>query len=310
LAAEVRFALLALLFVGCSIVAAQGLFKYKDADGNWVYSDRRPDDAREVEQLPLADAASPPEVVITRRVVEGRVEVVANNQCFCPAEVGVRVINRDNVAGNFDEMTRAVAAARRETVILRAPISEPLQPVRFGYQYLAVLGDPEARHEATEPYRAPFALARSFRITQASPTRITHRDPASYHAVDIDMPVGTQIYAARAGTVIEVASQFFEGSADPSKARNANIIRILHPDGTMAVYAHLNWDSIRVKPGQVVRRGEYIADSGNTGFTTGPHLHFAVQRNAGLHLESVALTFTGPAGSTVQPQTGMKLTAY
>ena len=60
----------------------------------------------------------------------------------------------------------------------------------------------------------------------------------------------------------------------------ANVVRVLHDDGTMALYVHLNWNTIRVVPGQRVRRGEYLADSGNTGFTTGPHLHFVVQRNA------------------------------
>ena len=57
----------------------------------------------------------------------------------------------------------------------------------------------------------------------------------------------------------------------------------------MAIYAHLNWDSIRVRPGQIVKRGEYIADSGNTGVSSGPHLHFVVQRNAGLMHESLPI---------------------
>jgi murein DD-endopeptidase MepM/ murein hydrolase activator NlpD len=55
----------------------------------------------------------------------------------------------------------------------------------------------------------------------------------------------------------------------------------------MAIDGHLNWNTIRVTPGQHVTRGEYIADSGNTGFTTGPPLHFAVQRNRGGAIVSV-----------------------
>ncbi|MGH8230457.1 MAG: M23 family metallopeptidase, partial [Steroidobacteraceae bacterium] len=123
-------------------------------------------------------------------------------------------------------------------------------------------------------------------------------------------PDGTPVYAARDGTVINVRHDNFRGAADPAMYDQANVVEILHDDGTIAVYAHLHWESIRVQPGQSVRRGEYIADSGNTGLTTGPHLHFAVIRNAGMKAESVPIEFAGPGGSAISPQTGMMLTAY
>lgn len=301
------------LALGLSFAAdaqAQGLYKYRDDAGNWVYTDRRPDDGRDVEQLPLTESMSVPEVIVSQRRVESHIEIVASNGCFCPAEVAVKLLERNNIDEATPPLTRVVAGARRETVILKLMPANAAEPLSAGFQYMAVLGEPDAPHRAVEPYRAPFALARTFTITQAAPSRITHVDVASHFAVDIDMPVGTQIYAAREGTVIEVASRNFEGGTDLRHVRNANIVRVLHPDGTMALYAHLNWDSIRVKPGQVVRRGEYIADSGNTGFTSGPHLHFAVQRNVGLRLESLPVEFSGPGGARVEARTGETLTAY
>jgi murein DD-endopeptidase MepM/ murein hydrolase activator NlpD len=87
-------------------------------------------------------------------------------------------------------------------------------------------------------------------------------------------------------------------------------VRILHDDGTHAVYAHLNWNTIRVKPGDAVERGEYIADSGNTGFSSGPHLHFAVLRNVGMRMESVPVVFEGPNSREIPPAVGDTLTAY
>jgi murein DD-endopeptidase MepM/ murein hydrolase activator NlpD len=93
----------------------------------------------------------------------------------------------------------------------------------------------------------------------------------------------------------------------------ANMVEILHDDGTIGVYAHLHWDSVRVQHVQHVQhvqRGEYIADSGNTGFTTGAHLHFAVIRNAGMAAISVPIQFTGPGATAVTPQQSMMLTAY
>jgi murein DD-endopeptidase MepM/ murein hydrolase activator NlpD len=90
----------------------------------------------------------------------------------------------------------------------------------------------------------------------------------------------------------------------------ANIVQILHDDGTYAIYAHLNWNSIRVKAGDRVRRGQYIADSGNTGFSSGPHLHFAVLMNAGMRIVSVPVTFQGKNESAIRPASGRALTAY
>ena len=88
------------------------------------------------------------------------------------------------------------------------------------------------------------------------------------------------------------------------------MIRILHDDGTYAIYAHLNTNSIRVRPGDRVERGEYIADSGNTGFSSGPHLHFAVVRNTGMAIESLPVVFMGQNQSMVVPASGADLTAY
>lgn len=301
-------ALLALLALGT--VAAQGLYKYRDDEGNWVYTDRRPDAVREYEELAVADSITPPVVKVSRRLADLNVELVADNSCFCPAEVAVRLLEPANVAGFESEILRRVAPARRETVLALLRPADARQPMSFGHEYRAVLGEPRVHHSPGEPYRAPFALAREFRVTQAYPSRFTHTDPESFHAIDIEMPVGTQIYAARGGTVIEVASQFFEASTDPGRVTRANVVRVLHADGTMSLYAHLNWDSIRVRPGQIVERGEYIADSGNTGFTTGPHLHFVVQRNTGLKLESLPVEFKGAAGSRAAARTGAMLAAY
>jgi len=156
----------------------------------------------------------------------------------------------------------------------------------------------------------PYALSSAVRVSQAYPVVKTHGDPASQYAVDFVMPVGTDVFAARDGVVIEVASDFFESGTDYEvDGPRANVVRILHADGTMALYVHLNWNTIRVVPGQRVRRGEYLADSGNTGFTTGPHLHFVVQRNEGGALVAVPLEFAGPNGPETLV-TGETYTAY
>jgi murein DD-endopeptidase MepM/ murein hydrolase activator NlpD len=118
------------------------------------------------------------------------------------------------------------------------------------------------------------------------------------------------VYAAREGVVINVRHDAFRGALSPAMLDQANVIQILHDDGTFAIYAHLHWDSIRVHIGERVARGQYIANSGNTGFSSGPHLHFAVLRNAGVTDVSVPIQFAGNAGVAVTPATQMQLTAY
>lgn len=125
------------------------------------------------------------------------------------------------------------------------------------------------------------------------------------------MPVGTGVYAARSGIVIEVASDFFQSGTDLTvDGPRANVVRVHHDDGTMSLYGHLNWNLIRVVPGQRVERGEYLADSGNTGFSTGPHLHFAVQRNSGGSIVSVPTQFAEIDGAAVTLRAGESRTAY
>ena len=56
----------------------------------------------------------------------------------------------------------------------------------------------------------------------------------------------------------------------------ANSILVQHADGTIGVYLHLQKGGNKVKVGDRVKAGEPIGLSGNTGFSSGPHLHFAV----------------------------------
>ena len=199
---------------------------------------------------------------------------------------------------------------RSETRITVVEKQNSSKAMSFSSQFQFLPGDPEAVHSPEGPYRLPFALATTFPVSQAYPDRITHGDPSSEHAVDFSMPIGTPIYAARGGTIIEVASDFFDSGVDPSvDGPRANVVRVLHEDGTMALYAHLSWNSIRVVPGERVARGQYLADSGNTGFSTGPHLHFVVQRNRGGSIVSVPIEFAGAAGP-VTVRRGAEYTAY
>ena len=100
------------------------------------------------------------------------------------------------------------------------------------------------------------------------------------------MPVGSAVHAAREGVVINVAHRFFRGGTTQEVRDEANFVQILHDDGTTAVYAHLQPNGLRVRSGQRVQAGQPIGLSGNTGYSTAPHLHFVVQLNRGMGLRS------------------------
>jgi len=287
-----------------SVAGAQQVYRYKDKSGQWVYTDRPPDGQASAQPVSVGAGAASPRIVVQPRSSAAGVALVAVNECRCTVEFGVKATG----AGGREQAARAVVSPRSEHVLLEVAAPPGTGEIRFDYGY--VIGDPTAVHQPPGPYRAPFAAARSFPVTQAPPDAITHRDAGSRHAIDIGMPVGTAVHAAREGLVINVAHRFFRGGTTQEVRDEANFVQVLHDDGTTAVYAHLQMNTVRVRPGQRVSRGEYIANSGNTGFSSGPHLHFVVLRNAGLKSESVPVTFAGPSGAGVTPRSGQPLTAY
>jgi murein DD-endopeptidase MepM/ murein hydrolase activator NlpD len=302
-----RMPALALALTGALVLALPSVaqvYRYKDEHGHWVYTDRPPATGQTAESLALKTDAAPPRIVVEPHSSAGAVEMVAVNECRCVVEFAIRVRGDSGQ----EQVAKAVVREQSRQVLLEVPASPGLGTIAFEYGY--VIGEPGARHEPPGPYRAPFALAQAFKITQAPPDAVTHTDPASRNAVDIAMPVGTPVHAARAGLVINVAHRFFRSGLKLENRSEANFVQILHDDGTTAIYAHLQMDTIRVRPGQRVERGEYLANSGNTGYSSGPHLHFVVVRNAGLRTESVPVVFAGPGGSSVVPHSGNMLTAY
>lgn len=290
---------------------AQSMYKYRGPSGEWIYTDRKPSDDADAEELELKTRSRRPTFKVSHRFVNSRVELVADNNFYAPIEVGLEF---DNLRGlqypHPDDRLRWVVGPRSSRVLVSLDVldNEPFPYAEYSYRYLP--GDPSITHNVGDGYQVPFSTGKTFPITQAYPEAITHATVDSYQAVDIAMPIGTDVMAARSGIVFDVVSDKYKGGIDKGYAADANIIRILHDDGTFALYAHLNWNTIRVKPGDHVEAGEYIADSGNTGFSSGPHLHFAVQKNVGLRVDSLPVIFKGAGSATVTPQSGNSLTAY
>ena len=111
------------------------------------------------------------------------------------------------------------------------------------------------------------------------------------------MPVGSEVCAARDGTVIAFWQDSDVGGPDPTNRPYANYIVVAHEDGTFAEYYHLKKNGVLVGLGQKVKTHDAIALSGNTGHSGEPHLHFDVFRNLeGSHHITIPIKFATQSG--------------
>ncbi|QXI43449.1 M23 family metallopeptidase [Pseudomonas wayambapalatensis] len=220
----------------------------------------------------------------------GGVRFSARNDLFAPVEVELRLEGLVNARdGNAPRLVRRVLAPR-STQVLSVVMALPGSQLKYRAKLRHAMGDPAQRPQA---YRYPFPWRGGpFRLSQGPNGRYSHFGPKGRYAMDIAMPEGTPIIAARGGVVVKMENRQTGRGNNPS----GNFVRILHADGTMGVYLHLMRGSVVVAEGQRVAQGEVLGKSGNTGNSSGPHLHFVVQRNVGLALESIPYRFDRPIG--------------
>lgn len=129
--------------------------------------------------------------------------------------------------------------------------------------------------KTTSPSRARIiAKYPSYNDYYTHPVPEGHRTQGihGYNGVDYGAPVGTPVYAAAEGTVIVSR---FRTLSDPWFGGYGNYIVIEHPNGTQTLYGHLS--VVYVAVGAHVDQRQSIGETGNTGHSTGPHLHFEVR---------------------------------
>lgn len=146
-------------------------------------------------------------------------------------------------------------------------------------------------------------------IGQGFNSKHTHRAfpefgiDASY-SLDFPLAEGTPIIAAREGivTLVKDDSSLNYSGLDPTTgneaAKQTNLIEICHKDGTFASYHHIQQNGAQVVVGQEVKQSTPIALSGNTGWSTQPHLHFMVyeKNSGGLIVKTIPIRFSNFQG--------------
>lgn len=114
-----------------------------------------------------------------------------------------------------------------------------------------------------QPFKGDYPITLDY--GEAFPPLYTHESP--HRGIDYGCPTGTPILASDDGTVTLVKDL---------PTGYGKYIMIQHDGGYQTIYAHLS--SLGVRVGQDVTKGDVIAMSGNTGNSTGPHLHFEVRK--------------------------------
>jgi len=122
------------------------------------------------------------------------------------------------------------------------------------------------------PFKCAFPIKMSEITLWDTPSKC-HVDKL-LHSVDFECDEGTHVYAARSGEVVWVKDDSNVGGKHRKFYNCGNRIVIRHQDGYYTAYEHLQYKGSKVVVGQKVRKGQLIGLSGNTGITSGPHLHF------------------------------------
>ena len=164
-------------------------------------------------------------------------------------------------------------------------------------------------------YRYPWQGGLSHTVGQGnnSPPSGSHNGSQMW-AFDFSLPAGTQIRAAREG-IVEWFQENLTATYNPDQPTEpgnmpfpagslqnwGNAVRLRHAGGFTSWYFHIQENGVLVNVGDVVAQGQVIAISGNTGRSSGPHLHFHVQADPTDWGQSVPCTF---GANCEQPATG------
>jgi len=293
--------LLAAVLLLPAAAGAKNIYKYQDEDGIWHFTDRAPEADVEFETVYMEREPEPRIRMRQEGPKENPVYIVFND-FWGPVEIEFTLVDAVNVLAEPALPARFVVPGQTEQTLVGLGPLDPRRGFRYRLSMSSVPGRPIPGRIGDLLLLPPFPSSAEFPISQGFQGERTHTTPDSEFAIDIAMPVGTPVLAVRDGTVMDVEEDFNRGGADRDKFMDkANHVRILHGDGTMALYAHLDLASVSVRPGARVRAGQQIARSGNTGFSSGPHLHFAVQQNIGMELVSLPFRFKTAGGVPAVP---------
>lgn len=293
-----------LLFLAAGQAPAQ-MYKYQDEAGVWHFSDNPPpSDPRRRNSSQEGPSSNEKQVIIHRQGEEDAPIFEVSNTLPMPIQLEFSAGRMQNMRADPPLPLRKVIRAGSREPLTRFEKIDPNAPWSYTYRTRFIPGDPAAEHLTGKPYLPPFSPHKEFTIAQAFNGKTSHNGHAlTRYAVDIPMPADSTVHAARSGTLVEINT----GKLSPDRAQKTFYLRILHRDGTFGLYAHLAPASVRLFTGMSINRGDIIGRIGSGTNGDSPHLHFAVQKNVGMQLESIPFEFTSLEGIPQTPKTDLLL---
>jgi hypothetical protein len=194
------------------------------------------------------------DVFNVRSETDGSVVVYAVNDRICDESVLITFTALKNMKADVELPFSGVVPAGADSFkLFTLSIKDLSKESQLGYIVKHCHGDVyNKKHDNSYVYTIPYKAGDQWPLEQGYGGKFSHYMHGKTHALDFTMPEGTTICAARDGIVLEVK------------------------DDTMANYYHLKKGGSKVKVGDKVAAGQAIGLSGNTGWSSGPHLHFQV----------------------------------
>ena len=242
-------------------------------------------------------------VLVTATNYNGTATILAaQNNGFCPYTI-LLTCDLTNMRSSVELPLRKVVVPSREKVILARLTPEPGQAYKYTFNYHYYLGNTiTPPSTAAYIYSLPFERGKEYRVIQGNNGTFSHTNK---QAVDFQMPENSIVCAARDGVVSELKQNSGTGCSDQSCKDQGNYIIVFHEDGSYATYFHFRQNGSLVQLGQRVTKGEPIGYSGNTGWTSGPHLHFEVDIPGEPEKISVPVKFSVAGKSLEELKQGM-----
>lgn len=216
------------------------------------------------------------EVTIYTEREGSQVNIYADNPSLIPmsAEISLTLKNMQTDFGGKKGLFVIPPKSIRYKIIT-ANATRRIGKTGLGLESYIYTGDVNMKHDERHVYELPFEPGATYTVSQGYNGRFSHQGE---NAIDFDFEVGEKIFAARGGIVYQVVEEHSKSCQKSSCQKFNNYITVYHSDGTFSEYSHLMYKGAEVSVGDEIKAGQFIGYSGNTGWSSGPHLHFVVYK--------------------------------